>query len=57
MKRMEKFVKDSDGGVYIVTCDNSEYANTITQIFRPYKGVSKTTVIVRESPTNYHDEI
>ena len=44
MKRMEKFVKDSDGGVYIVTCDNSEYANTITQIFRPYKGVSKTTV-------------
>ncbi len=56
MKRMEKFVKDSDGGVYIVTCDNYKYAKTITQIFRPYKGNPTTTVIFRETPTNYHDE-
>ncbi|CAG8453815.1 2258_t:CDS:1 [Funneliformis caledonium] len=57
MKGMEKFVKKSDGGVYIVACDNYEYAKTITQIFRPYKGEPTTTVIFRGSPTNYHDEI
>ncbi|CAB5369208.1 uncharacterized protein OCT59_024676 [Rhizophagus irregularis] len=50
MKRMEKFVKNSDGGVYIVTCDNYEYAKIITQIFSPYKGNPTTTVIYRESP-------
>ncbi|CAG8466910.1 14876_t:CDS:2 [Funneliformis mosseae] len=57
MKGMEKFVKKSDGRVYIVACDNYEYAKTITQIFRPYKGEPTTTVIFHRSPTNYHDEM
>jgi hypothetical protein len=56
MRIMEKFVKDSDGGIYIVTCDDRKYAKSITQIFRPYKGDSTTTIIFREKPTNYHDE-
>ena len=51
MKRMEKIVKDSDGGIYIVSCDNYKYAKTITQIFRPYKGYPTTTVIFRKTPT------
>ncbi|RIA99200.1 hypothetical protein C1645_731006 [Glomus cerebriforme] len=57
MKRMENFVKKSDGGVYIVTCDNYKHAKTITQIFEPYGGYPTTTVIFRKSPTNHHDEI
>jgi hypothetical protein len=56
MKRMERFVKNSDGGVYIVACDNYKHAKIITQIFSPYKGNPTTTVIFRESPTNYRDE-
>lgn len=57
MIKMENFVKNSDGGVYIVTCDNYEYAKTITQIFRPYEGVPTTTVIFRITPTNFHVEL
>ncbi|GBB97572.1 hypothetical protein RclHR1_03000015 [Rhizophagus clarus] len=55
MKKMENFVKKSDGGVYIVACDNKKYAKTITQIFSPYKGNPTTTIITRESPTNHSD--
>src|SRR5688572_22924431 len=57
MRKMEDFVKKSDGGIYIVGCDDSKYAKTILQIFEPYYGAATTTVISRESPTNLHDEL
>lgn len=68
MRKMENFVKKSDGGIYTVSCDNPKYAKSILQIFEPYNGVATTTVISRttaitrtttvisrESPTNLHD--
>ncbi|CAG8622138.1 9313_t:CDS:2, partial [Racocetra fulgida] len=35
MTKMERFVKKSNGGTYIVSCDNYLYANTIIQKFNP----------------------
>ncbi|GES75044.1 hypothetical protein RCL_jg13109.t1 [Rhizophagus clarus] len=57
MRKMENFVKKSDGGSYIVSCDDSKYAKTILQIFESYNGVATTTVITRESPTNLHYDL
>ena len=57
MRKMENFAKKSDGGIYIVSCDDSKHAKTILQIFEPYNGVATTTVISRESPTNLRYEL
>ncbi|CAG8660925.1 13806_t:CDS:1 [Cetraspora pellucida] len=55
MTKMERLVKKSNGGTYIVSCDNYLYANTIIQKFNPKKGSPTSTTILRN--TNYHDEI
>ncbi|RIB07749.1 hypothetical protein C2G38_405377 [Gigaspora rosea] len=49
MKSIESRVK-SEGGHYIVTCNNKTNTETITQIFKPYAGDPTTTIIIR-SPT------
>ncbi|CAG8475336.1 10281_t:CDS:2 [Acaulospora morrowiae] len=59
MRKMENFVKknrdEGNHGRYLVYVDDKEYANAITQIFRPHnkKEHATTTVIYRKQ----HNEL